>query len=115
MLKFLKKKEREETGVSPERLEKDEVRLAYLDIYASKSIQRLFEFLISEYDKQISTLADFNFNPMSTPSSWTHYLNRKFMEMSKLKARKNLLVHFISKGKEFTESRKAEEWINKQG
>ena|SRR3990167_6094208 len=96
-----------------DRLSPDVIRSAYIDIHASRHIQQLFEFLISEYEKQISTKTDFTFNPMSTPNSWSHFLNRKFWEIGNLRARKNLLVHLIAKGKEFSESKKAEDWIDK--
>jgi len=98
---LIKKQTSIDLSVSYDKLPSDILTEAYSIIYNTSVISDLFKFLIKNYDKKILELANFTFNPMTTPNQMDHFFLRKFVEMKSLKAKKDILTHFLVKGKEY--------------
>lgn len=114
---LLKKQEKIDLGLKtlPEdELDKDVIADAYLAIANDLNIKDLFNYMIAGYDKQILSLSDFTFNPMTTPNDFQHYLTRKFVEIGKLKARKNLLTYLMKHSKVYVDKAKIDNWRDKR-
>lgn len=88
-------------GTRYDRLPKDITTEAYSVMYTTPVVKELFKFLLTKYDNRILELADFKYNPMTTPNHLTHFMVRKAMDMKDLKARSALITHFLTQGKKF--------------
>ena len=88
-------------GTRYDLLPKDITTEAYSVMYTTPVVKELFKFLLKTYDTRILELADFKYDPMSTPNHLTHFMVRRFVEMKDLKARKALITHFLTQGKRF--------------
>ena len=88
-------------GTRYDKLPSDITTEAYSVMYTTPVVKELFKFLLSTYDQRILELADFKYNPMTTPNNLTHFMVRRMVEIKDLKARSALITHFLTQGKKF--------------